>query len=131
MRFQAVRASLNANRLSGTHVVASILALVPLAEILLNAEDVTFMARAKSRWTTCGLALTACPRPRRASRRVAPTPRSSSPPRPLGRPRHLIQNFKLLDCLNLLGYFGLVKNLRPDLLLVCSDDLGLPHAARP
>lgn len=46
-------------------------------------------------------------------------------------PRSLIQNYKLLNCLNLQGYFNILKNLKPDMLLVCSDDLGIakriPH----
>lgn len=46
-------------------------------------------------------------------------------------PKTLIQNYKLLNCLNLQGYFNILKNLKPDMLLVCSDDLGIskriPH----
>lgn len=34
-------------------------------------------------------------------------------------------NFKLLKCSNLQGYLQILKNLKPDLLLMCSDDLGL------
>ena len=34
-------------------------------------------------------------------------------------------NFKLLKCSNLQGYLQILKNLKPDLLLMCSDDLGI------
>lgn len=40
-------------------------------------------------------------------------------------PQTLIKNYKLLRCSNIQGYFHLVKNLRPDKLYVCSDDLGI------
>ena len=43
-------------------------------------------------------------------------------------PRTLIQNYKLLNCKNIQGYFNLLKNLKPDTLLVCSDDLGITSA---
>lgn len=34
-------------------------------------------------------------------------------------------NFKLLKCSNFQGYLQILKNLKPDLLLLCSDDLGI------
>ena len=34
-------------------------------------------------------------------------------------------NFKLLKCSNLQGYLQILKNLKPDLLLMCSDYLGI------
>lgn len=40
-------------------------------------------------------------------------------------PQTLIKNYKLLKCLNIQGYFHVVKNLKPDMLFVCSDDLGI------
>lgn len=40
-------------------------------------------------------------------------------------PQTLIKNYKLLKCSNMMGYFHLLKNLKPDLLYVCSDDLGI------
>lgn len=40
-------------------------------------------------------------------------------------PETLIKNFKLLKCANIQGYFHILKNLKPDMLLVCSDDLGI------
>ncbi|KAK6464072.1 peroxisomal biogenesis protein family-domain-containing protein [Scheffersomyces coipomensis] len=36
-------------------------------------------------------------------------------------------NFKLLKCSNINGYVQMLKNLKPDLLLICSDDLGLSY----
>lgn len=42
-------------------------------------------------------------------------------------PQTLIKNYKLLNCSNIQGYFNLVKNLKPDMLLVCSDDLGIKN----
>lgn len=40
-------------------------------------------------------------------------------------PTSLLNNYKLLNCNNFQGYFNIIKNLRPDMLLVCSDDLGV------
>ncbi|WPK24311.1 hypothetical protein PUMCH_001579 [Australozyma saopauloensis] len=40
-------------------------------------------------------------------------------------PQTLLRNYKLLKCSNIQGYFHLLKNLKPDLLYVCSDDLGI------
>ncbi|KAI5966173.1 PEX22 [Candida pseudojiufengensis] len=34
-------------------------------------------------------------------------------------------NFKILKCSNFQGYLQILKNLKPDLLLLCSDDLGI------
>lgn len=46
-------------------------------------------------------------------------------------PRSLLNNYKLLNCNNFQGYFNIIKNLRPDMLLVCSDDLGLSDGLLP
>jgi len=35
-------------------------------------------------------------------------------------------NYKLLKCLNIQGYIAILKSLRPDMLYVCADDMGLP-----
>ncbi|KAM9931938.1 hypothetical protein OXX80_008418 [Metschnikowia pulcherrima] len=43
-------------------------------------------------------------------------------------PQTLIKNYKLLQCSNMDGYFHLLKNLRPDTLFVCADDLGIGRA---
>lgn len=40
-------------------------------------------------------------------------------------PQTLIKNYKLLKCANIQGYFHILKNLKPDMLFVCSDDLGI------
>lgn len=40
-------------------------------------------------------------------------------------PRTLMENYKLLKCSNIQGYFNLLKNLEPDMLLICQDDLGI------
>ncbi|OBA23826.1 hypothetical protein METBIDRAFT_35699 [Metschnikowia bicuspidata var. bicuspidata NRRL YB-4993] len=40
-------------------------------------------------------------------------------------PLTLIRNYKLLKCSNIDGYFHLLKDLRPDVLFVCTDDLGI------
>lgn len=40
-------------------------------------------------------------------------------------PEILQDNYKLLKCSNMQGYFQLLKNLRPDILIVCTDDLGI------
>ncbi|SGZ48319.1 CIC11C00000005530 [Sungouiella intermedia] len=46
-------------------------------------------------------------------------------------PRTLIKNYKLLKCLNIQGYFHVLKNLKPDMLFVCSDDLGITLKVPP
>lgn len=43
----------------------------------------------------------------------------------------LMKNYKLLKCSNIQGYFNLLKNLKPDLLLVCQDDMGLDNEMIP
>lgn len=40
-------------------------------------------------------------------------------------PQTLIKNYKLLKCSNLQGYLHLVKSLKPDMLFVCVEDLGI------
>lgn len=42
-------------------------------------------------------------------------------------PQTLIKNYKLLKCSNIQGFFHIIRNLRPDMLLVCADDLGIDH----
>lgn len=46
-------------------------------------------------------------------------------------PSTLINNYKLLKCSNIQGYFTILKNLKPDLLLLCSDDLGISKSSMP
>ncbi|WLF78153.1 peroxisome assembly protein 22 [Lodderomyces elongisporus] len=36
-------------------------------------------------------------------------------------------NFKILKCSNIQGYLQILKNLKPDCLLLCSDDLGISN----
>lgn len=45
-------------------------------------------------------------------------------------PKTLIQNYKLLRCSNIKGYLSIVKSLKPDVLLVCLDDLGLKDSKK-
>lgn len=40
-------------------------------------------------------------------------------------PISLVNNYKLLNCNNLQGYFNIIKNLKPDMLVLCNDDLGI------
>lgn len=40
-------------------------------------------------------------------------------------PEALFKNYRLLKCSNIDGYFQLVKSLKPDILLVCEEDLGI------
>jgi hypothetical protein len=122
------------NRLVALTLSHSILSSqLPLAEILLNAENVTFILPPSLSLDDLRFNIDRVPAAAPdASAASAPdaTP-DSSPAAASAGLAALIQNYKLLDCLNLLGYFGLVKNLRPDLLLVCSDDLGIaPHIPR-
>lgn len=46
-------------------------------------------------------------------------------------PQTLIKNYKLLKCSNIQGYFHVLKNLKPDMLFVCSDDLGITLKVPP
>ncbi|GEQ66640.1 hypothetical protein JCM33374_g303 [Metschnikowia sp. JCM 33374] len=46
-------------------------------------------------------------------------------------PQTLMENYKLLRCSNMDGYFHLLKNLKPDMLFVCADDLGIRDRAPP
>lgn len=46
-------------------------------------------------------------------------------------PQTLIKNYKLLKCSNIQGYFHLLKNLKPDTLFVCSEDLGIALKVPP
>ncbi|KAI3406282.2 PEX22 [Candida oxycetoniae] len=39
--------------------------------------------------------------------------------------QYLPPNFKILKCSNMQGYLQILKNLKPDCLLLCSDDLGI------
>lgn len=40
-------------------------------------------------------------------------------------PDTVLKNYRLLRCSNIDGYFQLIKNLKPDILLVCEEDLGI------
>lgn len=42
-------------------------------------------------------------------------------------PKTLIKNYKLLNCSNFQGYFNVLKNLKPDTLVLCPDDLGIAN----
>lgn len=44
-------------------------------------------------------------------------------------PKTWINNYKLLQSSNMQGYFNILKNLKPDTLLVCSEDLGITMSA--
>lgn len=41
----------------------------------------------------------------------------------------IVHNYKLLKCSNIDGYFNILKNLRPEKLFVCSEDLGISGSA--
>lgn len=79
---------------------------LPLNEILLNLENVTFILP-----------------PYLSVDDLACNIRGSDDIYNL--PQTLIKNYKLLKCSNIQGYFHVVKNLKPDMLFVCSEDLGL------
>lgn len=46
-------------------------------------------------------------------------------------PEEVRNNYKLLKCQNIQGYFTVLKNLKPDMLLMCQDDLGLSTHSIP
>lgn len=76
---------------------------LPLSDILTNSENVTFIL------------------PPNLSIEDLEDKISNTIP----LPKTVTQNYKLLDCSNLQGYYAILKNLQPDLLLVCADDLGV------
>lgn len=81
---------------------------LPLNDILMNSENVTFILP-----PNLSLDDLAC--------------NISDEKHLFSLPETLIKNYKLLNCSNIQGYFNLVKNLKPDMLLVCSDDLGIKN----
>lgn len=91
--------------------------LLPLNDILLNSENVTFIL--PPNLSIDDLVYNV--------EKTASSPKTNSQT----LPTTLTENYKLLKCLNLQGYFNIVKNIKPDMLLVCSDDLGIskriPH----
>lgn len=46
-------------------------------------------------------------------------------------PQEVMNNYKLLKCQSIQGYFTILKNLKPDMLLMCQDDLGLSTQSIP
>lgn len=81
---------------------------LPLNEILMNSENVTFILP-----------------PYLSVDDLACNIHGADNDSVYALPRTLIKNYKLLRCLNIQGYFHLLKNLKPDMLFVCSDDLGI------
>lgn len=70
---------------------------LPLDDIILNSENVTFIL----------------------------PPNLSLDDLEVSNIQEMIKNYKLLNCTNFQGYFNIIKNLKPDMLLVCSEDLGI------
>ncbi|CAK7905514.1 peroxisome assembly protein 22 [[Candida] anglica] len=94
---------------------------LPLNEILLNSENVTFILPPNLSIDDLEYNIA----------RGESSSSSSSTTSSVGLPKTMTANYKLLNCSNIQGYFNLLKNLKPDMLLVCSDDLGIskyiPH----
>ena len=85
---------------------------LPLNEILLNSENVTFILPPNLSMDdlVCNIG-------------------NADEVERYNLPKTLVNNYKLLHCSNIEGYFNILKNLRPDTLLVCSDDLGMTSSA--
>lgn len=81
---------------------------LPLNEILLNSENVTFILP-----------------PNLSMEDLAYNIGSADEVEKYNLPKTLVNNYKLLHCNNIDGYFNIIKNLKPDTLLVCSEDLGI------
>ena len=81
---------------------------LPLNEILLNSENVTFILPPNLSMDdlVCNIG-------------------NADEVEKYNLPKTLLNNYKLLHCSNIDGYFNILKNLKPDTLLVCSDDLGI------
>lgn len=87
---------------------------LPLNEILLNSDNVTFILP-----------------PYLSVDDLACNIKGSEDPSLYSLPQTLIKNYKLLKCSNIQGYFHLLKNLKPDMLFVCSEDLGITLKVPP
>lgn len=83
---------------------------LPLNEILLNSENVTFILPPNLSMDdlVCNIG-------------------NADEVERYNLPKTLLNNYKLLHCSNIDGYFNVLKNLKPDTLLVCSDDLGIAN----
>lgn len=83
---------------------------MPLNEILLNSENVTFILPPNLSMDdlVCNIG-------------------NADEIERYNLPTTLVNNYKLLHCSNIDGYFNILKNLKPDTLLVCSDDLGIAN----
>ncbi|KAG7192650.1 uncharacterized protein KQ657_001430 [Scheffersomyces spartinae] len=97
---------------------------LPLNEILLHSENVTFILPPNlllddlaSSIDTSGSAS--------ASTLLVVMVEESQSLSAYSVPRTLVENYKLLRCSNIHGYFNILKNLQPDMLLICLDDLGI------
>lgn len=84
---------------------------LPLNEILLNSENVTFILPPNLSMDdlVCNIG-------------------NADEVEKYNLPKTLLNNYKLLRCSNIDGYFNVLKNLKPDTLLVCSDDLGIANS---
>lgn len=88
---------------------------LPLNEILLNSENVTFILP-----------------PYLSVDDLACNIRGADEDSSIySLPQTLIKNYKLLKCSNIQGYFHVLKNLKPDMLFVCSEDLGITLKVPP
>lgn len=93
-------------RIALTLLHSVLLTDLPLADILMNSENVTFILP-----------------PYLSVDDVAHS--VSGEEASYALPHKMIKNYKFLQCSNINGYFQIVKNLQPDILFVCSDDLGI------
>lgn len=88
---------------------------LPLNEILLNCDNVTFILPPHLSVDDLACKITT----------------DSAGSRVYELPQTLVKNYKLLRCSNIDGYFHVLRNLKPDLLYVCPDDLGISDRAPP
>lgn len=82
---------------------------LPLNEILINSDNVTFIL----------------PPNLSIDDLTSIIIETNDKPEIFELPKTLLNNYKLLNCNNFQGYFSIIKNLKPDMLLVCGDDLGI------
>lgn len=87
---------------------------LPLEEILLNAKNVTFILP-----------------PNLSLEDLGSSVNSEDEVRGSEISKTLLNNYKLLKCSNIQGYFNILKNLRPEVLYVCTDDLGIDRSIPP
>lgn len=97
---------------------------LPLNDILLNSENITFILPPNLSLDDLACNIKIVNEPDNTNTNSTTTTTANTTIN-YKLPQTLIKNYKLLNCNNIQGYFNIIKNLKPDMLLVCADDLGI------